>query len=767
MRESTTGVADEPAGTQTRWRPFAIAGACYLALAIVQTFPLILRLSTVVLHDVGDPLMSTAILWWNAHVLPFTDRWWDGFAFYPAKGSLAFSDPRFGEAIMASPLQWIGLSPVTAYNLTLLATYPLSALAAHWLAFVLTRRHDASAIAGLAFGFCPFRGAHLSHLELLAAYGMPIALGALHLFLQTRRRRWLALFTIALVVQGLSSSYYLLFFGVLVAAWLAWFLRLRDLRALGEIVAAAAVAGIALLPQALGYTRIHAFHGFQRSFNEIVLFSADATGLAAADPGLLLWGWTSRFGELESLIFPGIVLPVLVAVFSVRAWRTARGDDRITRIGRWALAGAAVAASIAALAWMFDPWKIELPGLRISSDSPYKQMSIAMLLLVIWFATTMPARRAWTRRSRFAFYALAAILLFVCSLGPRPRFAGHEFLYEPPYRWIMQIPVFDSIRVPARFAMPAMLALATAGALGFNRIGIGSRWRRRVLAIALVGIAADGWLAPVPLAALPDTWPAARADGFAAVVELPLGDLFGDLAAMYRATLHGRPVVNGSSGFQPGHYAALRSALAEHDPIAFDWLSPPGKVLLVLDRKAPDAAEWDQFVSAYPRVTRLPSDERWSYFALDPAPAPPAACTGDALTIRAITHEDAAIDLHAVTDGNPATYWATSRPQRERDDLTIDFGAPASPCALVLAVGQFYPAYPRSVVVESSDDRNAWTMVAHVRTSASAIRAALADPKQTAFTIPLTVRGARFVRIRLDQTNLDYPWHVSELKAIG
>lgn len=766
MGQSTTGVTDEPAGTHRGWRPFAIAGACYLALAIVQTFPLILRLSTVVLHDLGDPLMSTAILWWNAHVLPFTDHWWNGFGFYPATGSLAFSDPRLGEALMAAPLQWIGLSPVTAYNLTLLATYPLSALAAHWLAYVLTRRHDASAIAGLAFGFCPFRGAHLSHLELLAAYGMPIALGALHLFLETRRRRWLAVFAVALVIQGLSSSYYLLFFGVMVAAWLAWFVRPRDLRALAEIVAAAAIAGIALLPQALGYTRIHAFHGFERSFNEIVLFSADATGLAAADPGLLLWGWTSRFGELESLIFPGVVLPLLVVVFSARAWRTAQGADRFTRLGRWALAGAVVAASIAALAWMFNPWKIELPGLRISSESPYKQMSIAVLLLVIWFATTMPARRAWARRSRLAFYVLAAILLFVCSFGPRPRFAGHEFLYEPPYRWIMQIPVFGSIRVPARFAMPAMLALATAGAIGFSGIPAGSRWRRRVLAVALIGIAADGWLAPVPLAALPDTWPASRASGFVAVIELPLGDLFGDLAAMYRATLHGRPVVNGSSGFQPGHYAALRTALAEHDPIAFDWLSPPGQVLVVLDRTAADAAEWDQFLSSYPRVTRLSSDDRWGYYALAPAPEPPPPCTGQALNIRGITHGEAAIDLRAVTDGNPATYWATTRPQRERDDLTIDIGAPASPCALVLSVGEFYPAYPRSVVVESSDDRATWTMVAHVRTSASTIRAALADPRETAFTIPLTVRPARFVRIRLDQTNLDYPWHVSELKLL-
>src|SRR5579872_6534308 len=120
---------DQPdaAASPSRWRPFACAGLAYSALAIALTFPLILHLSSTVPHDVGDPLLSTSILWWNAHVLPFTDRWWNGFAFFPAPGFLAFSDPRLGLGLLAAPLQWLGCRPVTAYNVTLLATFPLSA----------------------------------------------------------------------------------------------------------------------------------------------------------------------------------------------------------------------------------------------------------------------------------------------------------------------------------------------------------------------------------------------------------------------------------------------------------------------------------------------------------------------------------------------------------------------------------------------------------------------------------------------------------------
>ena len=37
-------------------------------LAVAITYPLIWHLTSVVPHDLGDPLLSASILWWNAHV---------------------------------------------------------------------------------------------------------------------------------------------------------------------------------------------------------------------------------------------------------------------------------------------------------------------------------------------------------------------------------------------------------------------------------------------------------------------------------------------------------------------------------------------------------------------------------------------------------------------------------------------------------------------------------------------------------------------------
>jgi hypothetical protein len=81
---------------------FCQAFACF-ALAVPVTFPLILHLSTRVPRDLADSLWYPTILWWNAHALPLTERWWNGFAFFPATGMMAFSDHLLGASLIASP----------------------------------------------------------------------------------------------------------------------------------------------------------------------------------------------------------------------------------------------------------------------------------------------------------------------------------------------------------------------------------------------------------------------------------------------------------------------------------------------------------------------------------------------------------------------------------------------------------------------------------------------------------------------------------------
>ena len=60
--------------------------------------------------------------------------------------------------------------------------------------YTIARRHDCAFLAGLAFGFAPYRMAQFAHVQVLSAYWMPLALAGLHRYFQDRRRRWLVLF---------------------------------------------------------------------------------------------------------------------------------------------------------------------------------------------------------------------------------------------------------------------------------------------------------------------------------------------------------------------------------------------------------------------------------------------------------------------------------------------------------------------------------------------------------------------------------------------
>ena len=195
----------------------------YVALTIALTYPLILNLGSVLPNDAGDPALNTWILWWNAHAVPYTSTWWNAPAFYPAPGSLAFSEHLLGLSLISTPIQWMGGGPQLAYNIVFLLSFPLCAVGAYLLALELTRREDAAFIAGLLFAFAPYRIAHLPQLQALAAFAMPFSLLGLHRYLREPRPRWLALFGAAWLIQALCNGYYLLFFSVFVGMWILWF----------------------------------------------------------------------------------------------------------------------------------------------------------------------------------------------------------------------------------------------------------------------------------------------------------------------------------------------------------------------------------------------------------------------------------------------------------------------------------------------------------------------------------------------------------------
>ena len=346
----------------------------YALLTVAYTWPVATGLERLVPHDPGDPLLSTWVLWWNAHVKPFTDRWWDGLTYYPARDTLSFSDHRIGLGWIASPIIWLGGAPLAAHNVAFLLSFFLSAAAAYALCFSLTQSRLAAFIGGLVFGFNPYRAAHLPHLELLSSYWLPLVLLGLHRWADTMRSRWLVLTALALAMQGITSGYYFAFLGVLIALWLVWFiprrLALRDYLRLGL---ALGVPAVLMAPIFLSYRNAHQAMGLSRSILEIESFSADLIGLLTTARLLWIWASPQSWAQLEGELWPGATAIVFVAA-ALWIGRGSGGAELPSwgrRLRAATLATAVGLVGVALVPALFGPVAYQLAGVRVSVSEFY------------------------------------------------------------------------------------------------------------------------------------------------------------------------------------------------------------------------------------------------------------------------------------------------------------------------------------------------------------------------------------------------------------
>ncbi|MSO56886.1 MAG: hypothetical protein EXQ55_08205 [Acidobacteria bacterium] len=744
----------------------------YCGLTIGLTFPLILQIGSVLPNDAGDPALNTWILWWNAQAVPFTTAWWNAPAFYPAPGMLSFSENLLGLSLISTPLHWLGAGPQAAYNIVFLLTFPLSAIGAYLLTLALTKRRDAAFLAGVLFGFAPYRIAHLPHIQSLASFPMPFALLGLHRYLRDPRPRWLALFAAGWFLQGLCNGYYLLFFSVFVGLWILWFAspwsRPRQFIAIGV---AWGLAAVPMLPLMLRYRSIHATFGFTRDFATIRDFAADVAGLLHPAQHIALWGWIDVFRRGEGELFPGltITLLVLAGALFVR-------DEQAARVGSWAIARrilmtlAVITALVSLSAVILGRWKLEPFGVRLLSvTNPTKPLT-ASLLLALGLALTSPGlRRSYAARSVLGFYAVSGFLMWLFSLGPAPTLMGKELMYRGPYVLLMFLPGFSALRVPARFWMLTILCLAVIGALVFDRLtaNLGRR-RRNVVAVLVVGVLADTWMGAMPVVATPQPFQAlACEDASGPIVELPMGDLHHDVAAMYRQMSHGRPLVNGYSGYFPPHYAALRFGLSLHDRDVLTQLAAHGISEIVVDRDIDSDGGWDKYVQSHPGVRHICTEGRQSLYRIAPPPAgAQEVAPGTAIRVSVIR---ANVNAEAITntiDQDRATRWE-SGPQTDQTTVEMDFGAVRTVTGIDLLLGPFVEDFPRGLVIEASEDGQSWREVWKGGSAGLAFVAALEAPLDVPLKYRFAATPARMIRMRLTENDDTYYWSIAEMKVLG
>jgi hypothetical protein len=756
------------------WRPVAawvLAAAFYVALTVALTWPLVTQLADVLPHDLGDPVLNAWIIWWNAHAVPLTERWWNAPIFFPSNGALAFSETLLGLLPITAPIQWSGGSPITAYNVAFLLTFPLSALAAHALVLRLTGRHDAAVIAGLVYGFNPFRIAHFPQIQVMTSYWMPLSLLGLHAYATNGKARWLVIFGAAWLMQALSNGYYLLFFPVLIGLWLAWFALSRAFaRRLLVIVAAWIVASLPLVPLLWGYRRIHAAFSFQRGVGEINVFGADVSSLLDASPLLKFWH-LEWFHQAEGELFPGFTAIALVVLLLIHWLWTSKSETRASRTCLVLLLGAVTFIGIALSALFVGPWSITvgrttLLSVRVVS----KPLSIGVLLFILALALEPRLAGAWRRRSPLMFYVLATAAMYLLCFGPRPRFLGEPFMYRAPYSWLMSLPGYDAVRVPARFAMLAALCLSVVAALAFARLTGRARWfiRAPLAALVVAGVLVDSWIGEMPLPKVPFRLEALESlPERTVVMELPLGETSDDVAAMYRAMYHRGRLVNGYSGFFPRSYDVLRRGLDLRDPRMFDALAASGPVVVAVDALRDDGSRWSKQLAARPGTVILGEESGRRLYSLTGGTLPPEIDpAAQPLRVQSAIANVENPRLPLALDGDPETRWDGGA-QRGVEVLTVDLGSVRTVDGLTMTLGPHLSDFPRLLAIDTSQDGSVWSTQWQGTTAIHAFQAAVRRPADVPLAFALPHVPARLVRLRqLGQDPVFY-WTIFELTVLG
>jgi hypothetical protein len=569
--------------------------------------------------------------------------------------------------------------------------------------------------------------AQLAHIQMLATGWIPIVLWALHEYFFTFRRRWLALFTIALCLQALSNSYVAYFIAVpIIAILIDRLIEARREQALNlrptELAVAAVVVAVVLAPVALQYYRVRVDYQQIRSAGEIQEGGADLRAYFVATSGL--WRrWLPLpqpiFAQTEKELFPGLVAPLLAAIAFVCAWRTSG------RLRRWV-----------------------------------------------------------------GLYGVIAIAGVILSFGPLVRVWGVVVTAHGPYDWLQRIvPGMTGMRVPSRVTIVFVTGLSVLAGFGaaFVLARVNLRLRPIVAAMLLLGVVADGWSVPIPtvrysrggrpadLAAA--EWLHDQPAG--AVLHLPIvTNNSQELHHQYATLFHGHPMVNGFSGWEAPLQDFLRRPWAPmYDYARFEatvrMLRSLGVRYIVVHPDDYSVTQLDnreltQTVAGIRASGQVVNEEKVLgifAFALEPWTESFVAGTD---SLEPIGREELTLSVSqaperagALIDGDRDTRWIGA--QDGSSSIAVALKRSCSVARLQLALAtRSLTDYPRELQIDATDtggrSRTLYRAVPYPELAAAFVR----DPAYPVMTIDLPPNDTATLTIREVGTHQTW-WSVHEL----
>jgi hypothetical protein len=504
-----------------------LAMGIYAVAAVILTWPLGLHLSD---HLVASPdpfanadsPLNAWILSWAVHALThFPTRLFAANIFYPAPDALAFSDTLLGNQVLFAPVYAVTGDPVFSYNVTLLGAFVLNGLSLALLVRAITGQAPVALVAGFVYAFAPLRFPHLIHLQLLSAWWAPLAFLALDAWLREPRMSRLAGVVLAVWAQFLSSVYLGIMLAVLLvpyAVWRGWPERgrLATFQGLCHLAAAGFLGTAMFLPVIIPYLRTQAQWGQERGLEVQVALSAKPESFLAASQSNWLYGDLTRPFRQQSFEWESSLFIGLIPL-----------------------------------------------GLALTGLIPWRHSGNA---------------KGVDTRMDIRGYLLAGGLGILLSLGPFLTWGDASAAVPLPYLGLfLWAPGFRALRVPARFALVALVPLAVAAGVGTARLLAWIRTRQPAaqrpaamlaVVVLLVGITVESLHTPILLQPvkgdsagdLLSAW-LAESEEKGAILEIPFSpsDPTRDALRVFRSTQHWAPMVNGYSGFRPPSYFELAS----------------------------------------------------------------------------------------------------------------------------------------------------------------------------------------------------------------
>jgi hypothetical protein len=376
--------------------------------------------------DLGDPLFSMWRLGWIAHQLPRDPlHLFDANIFYPARHTLAYSDPLLLPGVVAAPALWLGAPVTTVYTTLMVGSFFAAGLAMFALLRAITTRTDAALIAAMVFAFDPFRFAQYSHLESELTFWMPLTLLCLLRTLTAGGRRdaiWTGLLFTAQVLSGLyMAAYFAVSLGVFVVCWIA-VVRRPPRRVVSSLVLAGLIAiagaGLGTAPNWIGRSAVG-----ERQDREIQTFSAFPRDYLTASRRSAVYRMRLHEREEgERELFPGFVTPLLGAAALI---------PPIGPVVVPALVAVAVSvdASFGVNGFVY-PWLERVPGFR-AFRVPARFRAIAGLYLAILAGLTAARLSAWISSAALRRTALT-VLACALVVDVYPSFELQPVWKHPP-----------------------------------------------------------------------------------------------------------------------------------------------------------------------------------------------------------------------------------------------------------------------------------------------------------------------------------------------